>query len=136
MAGSCFLFLFLIYMATLWLWLWSKSGGGLITKLCSTLATSWTVFHQVPLSMDFSRQEYWNGLSCPSAGDLPNQGIEPKSPASLMDSLPTELPELHLLIFKVIIIWWLFVSICFDSFSLIFGVTTISFFFVVTLRLA
>ena len=35
----------------------------------------WTVIHQGPLSMGFSRQEYWNGLPCPSPGALPNPGI-------------------------------------------------------------
>ena len=50
-------------------------GGGLIDKLCSTLATPWTVSHQVPLSMGFSRQDYWNGLSFSSPGDLPNPGL-------------------------------------------------------------
>ena len=40
-----------------------------------------TVAHQAPLSMGFSRQEYWSGLSCPPPGDLPNSGIEPLSPA-------------------------------------------------------
>ena len=39
----------------------------------------WTVAHQAPLSMGFSRQEYWSGLPCPSPGDLPHLGIEPKS---------------------------------------------------------
>ena len=38
-----------------------------------------TVTHQAPLSMGFSRQEYWNGLPFPTAGDLPDPGIEPKS---------------------------------------------------------
>ena len=42
--------------------------------------------------MDFSRQEYWNGLPFPSAGDLPDGGFEPRSPALLADSLPSELP--------------------------------------------
>ena len=37
-------------------------------------ATLWTIAHQAPLSMGFSRQEYWNGLPCPSTGDLPNPG--------------------------------------------------------------
>ena len=41
--------------------------------------TIWTVAHQAPLSMEFSRQEYWSGLPCPPPGDLPNPGIEPKS---------------------------------------------------------
>ena len=40
-------------------------------------ATPWTVAHQVPLSMEFSRQEYWSGLPFPSPEDLPNPGIEP-----------------------------------------------------------
>ena len=66
-------------------------GGGLIDKLCSTLATPWTVSHQVPLSMGFSRQDYWNGLRLPSPGDLPNPGIKPWSPALQANSLPTEL---------------------------------------------
>ena len=39
----------------------------------------WTVAHQAPLSMGFSRQEYCSGLLCLSPGDLPNPGIEPKS---------------------------------------------------------
>ena len=42
----------------------------------------WTVARQAPLSMGFPRQEYWSGLPYPSPGDLPNPGIEPKSPAS------------------------------------------------------
>ena len=41
--------------------------------------TPWTVAHQAPLSMEFSQQEYWNGLSFPSPGDLPHPGIEPGS---------------------------------------------------------
>ena len=43
--------------------------------------TPWTVAHQAPLSMGFSRQEYWSGLPFPSPGDLPNPAIEPRSPA-------------------------------------------------------
>jgi len=44
-----------------------------------SFATSWTIACQAPLSVQFSRQEYWNGLSFPSAGDLPDSGIEPAS---------------------------------------------------------
>ena len=44
--------------------------------------TSWTVAHQAPPSMEFSRQEYWRGLPFPSPGDLPHPGVEPGSPAS------------------------------------------------------
>ena len=43
--------------------------------------TPWTVAHQAPPSLGFSRQEYWSGLPFPSPGDLPNPGIEPRSPA-------------------------------------------------------
>ena len=55
-------------------------------------ATPWTVAYQAPLSMEFSRQEYWSGLPFPSPGDLPDLGIEPRSPAMEADSLPTEPP--------------------------------------------
>ena len=44
------------------------------------LATPWTVAHSAPLSMGFSRQEYWNGLPFPSPGDFPNPGIKPIDP--------------------------------------------------------
>ena len=42
-------------------------------------ATLWTVAHQTPLSVGFSRQEYWSGLPCPPPGDLPDPGMEPVS---------------------------------------------------------
>ena len=44
-------------------------------------ATPWTAAHQAPLSMEFSRKEYWNGLPCPAPGDPPDPGIEPMSPS-------------------------------------------------------
>ena len=53
--------------------------------------TPWTVAYQAPLSMGFSREEYWSGLSFPPPGDLPDPGIESRSPALQADSLPTEL---------------------------------------------
>ena len=55
-------------------------------------ATLWTVAHQVPPSMGFSRQEYWSGLPFPSPGDLPDPGNEPGSPALQADALPSESP--------------------------------------------
>ena len=55
-------------------------------------ATAWTVAHQAPLSMGFSRQEYWSGLPFPSPGNLPNPGIEPRSPALQADALTSEPP--------------------------------------------
>ena len=61
--------------------------------------TPWTVAHQAPLSMKFSRQEYWCGLPFPSPGDLPNPGIAPTSLASLALAgrffTPTAMWEAH-----------------------------------------
>ena len=54
-----------------------------------------TVARQAPLSMGFSRQEYWSGLPCPSPGDLPNSGIKPRCPALQADSLLSEPPRKH-----------------------------------------
>ena len=69
----------------------SGGGGGLVAKSCPTLVTPWNVAHQAPLSMGFSTQEYWSGLPFASPGDLPDQGIEPRSPALEADSLLIEL---------------------------------------------
>ena len=55
-------------------------------------ATLWAVAHQAPLSMGFSRQEYWSGLPFSSPGDLLDPGIEPGSPALQADALPSEPP--------------------------------------------
>ena len=54
--------------------------------------TPWTVAHQASLSMGFFRQEYWSGLPFPSPGDLPNSGIEPRSPILEVDALTSEPP--------------------------------------------
>ena len=54
--------------------------------------TPWTVAHQAPPSMGFSRQEYWSWLLFPSPGDIPNPGIEPRSPALQADALTSEPP--------------------------------------------
>ena len=54
--------------------------------------TPWTVAHQAPPSMEFSRQEYWSGLPFPSPGGLPDSGIEPGSPALQADALLSEPP--------------------------------------------
>ena len=53
------------------------------------------VAHQAPLSMGFSRQEYWSGLPFPSPEDLPNPGIKPRSPALQADTLTSEPPGVH-----------------------------------------
>ena len=53
-------------------------------------AAPWTLAYQAPLSMGFSRQEYWSGLPFPSPGDLPKPGIEPRSPTLQGDALSSE----------------------------------------------
>ena len=63
----------------------------LITQSCLTLCDPMDC--QTPLSMEFSRQEYWSGLPCPSPGDPPGPEIEPGSPALQADSLPFEVPR-------------------------------------------
>ena len=55
-------------------------------------ATPWTVAYQAPPSIGFSRQEYWSGLPFPSPGDLPDPGIEPRSPTFQADALTSEPP--------------------------------------------
>ena len=63
-----------------------------VASVVSDSVTPWTVAHQAPLSMGFSRQEYWNRLSWPPSGHFPNPGIKPRSPALQADSLPSEPP--------------------------------------------
>ena len=55
-------------------------------------STLWTIARQFPLSMRFSRQEYWSGLPCPSPWNLPKPDIEPSFPTLQADSLPSEPP--------------------------------------------
>ena len=75
-------------------WIEKRSGQHgascvLLTLSCLS-ATPWTVAHQAPLSMGFSRQEYWSGLPCPPPGDLPDPGIESRAPTMQAGSLPSE----------------------------------------------
>ena len=55
--------------------------------------TPWTAAYQAPLSMGFSRQEYWSGVPFPSPEDLPDPGIKPGSPAFQADTLLSEPPR-------------------------------------------
>ena len=59
-------------------------------EVVSNSCDSVDVAHQAPLSMEFPRREYWSGLPFSSPGDLPDPGIEPRSPALQADSLMTE----------------------------------------------
>ena len=67
-------------------------------SVVSDSATPWTAAHQAPLSVGFSRQEYWSGVPLPSPGDLPDPGIELRSPALQADTLPSEPPGKPLLL--------------------------------------
>ena len=60
-----------------------------------TFVTPWTIALQFPLSVGFSRQEYWSALPFPSAGDLPDPGIEPGSPTLQADALTSAPPVLE-----------------------------------------
>ena len=62
----------------------------LVSQLCPTLCNPVNYIPQAPLSMEFSKQEYWNGLPFPPPGDLPATGIKPLSSALQPDSLPSE----------------------------------------------
>ena len=61
--------------------------------MSNSLGPPWAVDCQSPLSMEFSRQEYWTELPFPSPGDLPDPGTEPGSPTWQVDSLQSETPE-------------------------------------------
>ena len=63
-----------------------------VAQTRSTLGDPTDCSCQAPLSMGFSRQECWSGVPCPSPGDLPDPGIEPRSPVLQTDSLPSEPP--------------------------------------------
>ena len=65
---------------------------GILNSRVPLFVTQWTVLRQAPLSVEFSRQEYWSGLPFPSPRDLQDTGIEPGSPALQADSLLSEPP--------------------------------------------
>ena len=63
-----------------------------VTQSCLTLCDPWTVAHKAPSSVRFSRQEYRSGLPFPSPEDLPDPGIEPRSPTLQADTLTSAPP--------------------------------------------
>ena len=73
-----------------WLFTTLWKSESVSRPVVSDSAISWTEAHQAPLSMEFSRQEYWSRLPFPSSGDLPNPGIKPGFPAFQEDSLLCE----------------------------------------------
>ena len=80
-----------------------SNSKSLVKSLSRVLlfATLQTVACQAPPSMGFSRQEYWSGLPFPSPGDLPNPGLEPRSPALEADALTSEPPGVAYFIYSV-----------------------------------
>ena len=90
--------LFFYYLCNIWL-----CCAVLSCSVVSDSATPWTVAHQAPLSMEFSRQEYWSGLPFPTLGELPGPGIRPEflAPHELVGGfLPTVPPGKPYLIFN------------------------------------
>ena len=81
-----------LHLACRWAKMWRGSASvHACAQLCPLSVTPWAAARQAPLSMAFSKQEYWSGLPCLPPGDLPNPGIEPTSPeapALQVDSLP------------------------------------------------
>ena len=67
-----------------------RKSGSVSHSVVSDSATLKTEACQAPLSIEFSRQEYWSGLPFPSLEDLPDLGFDPRSPALQEDSLPSE----------------------------------------------
>ena len=70
-----------------------KESESEVAQSCPTLCDPWTVAHKAPPSMGFSRQEYWSGLPFPSPVDLPDPGIEPRSPTLQADALTSAPPN-------------------------------------------
>ena len=73
-----------------------------LLSLLRLFETPWTVAYQASPSMGFSRQEYWSGLPFPSPGDLPDPGIEPRSPTLEADALTSEPPVDHNKLWKIL----------------------------------
>ena len=72
-----------------------KSESEVAQSSDSLQLTTWTIAHQAPPSMEFSRQEYWSGVPFPSPGDLSDPGIEPVSPILQADAVFSEPLEKH-----------------------------------------
>ena len=95
MVRNCISVLVGITLAAVYISHFSGFSKFILARVCVShsfmysLRLPWTVACQAPLSMGFSRQEYWSGLPVPSPRNLPCPGIEPRSPALQADSLPS-----------------------------------------------
>ena len=87
-----FIYLFIYLFFFTYIYKQSKQSRSVMSD---SLRPPRAVAYQSPLSMGFSRQEYWSGLPFPSPGDLPDPGIEPRSPTLQADTLPSEPPMVH-----------------------------------------
>ena len=76
----------------IYIYIYIYESDNISHSVVSDSATPWSVAQQAPLSVEFSRQEYWSGELFPSPGDLPNPGIKPRSPALQADSSLSEPP--------------------------------------------
>ena len=75
-----------------WQFEWQSESESEVAQSRPTVCDPWTVAHQAPPPMGFSRQEYWSGLPFPSPGDLPDPGIEPRFPTLQADTLTSAPP--------------------------------------------
>ena len=92
------------------LWKWKKMKVKMLSHV-RLFATPWAVAHQAPPSMGFSRQEYWSELPFLSPGDLPDPGIEPRSPALWADALTSEPPGGQTFLWSLLIHLWICLSL-------------------------
>ena len=74
-----------------WHWLSFKSEVKFLSRV-QLFGTPWIVAYQAPLSLDFSRQEYWSGLPCPPPAGLLDPGIKPRCLTLQADNLPSKPP--------------------------------------------
>ena len=93
-----------IYRYILQIYIYMSVKSVKLLRHVRLFAIPWTVAYQAPLSMEFSRQEYWSGLPFPFPGDLPNPRIESRSPILQADALLSELPGLYIYIYIYIYI--------------------------------
>ena len=89
-----------------------KESESEVAQSCLTLCDPWTIAHEAPLSMGFSRQEYWSGLPFLTAEALPNPGIEPVSPAWQTGSLPLAPPGKPMLLLLLLLSHFSCVRLC------------------------
>ena len=101
-----------LYSCRSFIVLCNHGDDGLFAKSCPVLVTPWTVADQAPLSMQFSRPEYWNELPFPSPEDLPDPGIKPASPKNVYNSVKQFLIGAYICFIIFVYIKKMFSTVC------------------------